>query len=244
MDDSAFAEGRGCYTTARWTGRGVRWLERHVERLCRDARALGLPPVDPDTARAALRELGRAAFGDGEGVVRLQASRDGDGGLHLVGVPRPLGPEPAAWRAIVAPFRHEGPGPCAGAKLSSRLVPALAVEAARAAGADEALLLDADGRLVEGARSNVCVVRADGALLAPDPARGGVAGVTIALVRERVPALCTADVEAAALASAREIVALNAVRGARPVVLLDGRPVGDGRPGPWAARLADALASD
>ena len=46
------------------------------------------------------------------------------------------------------------------------------------------------------------------------------------------------------LRSAREIVVANAVRGARPVVRLDGRAVGDGRPCPWARRLDAALAED
>jgi branched-subunit amino acid aminotransferase/4-amino-4-deoxychorismate lyase len=34
------------------------------------------------------------------------------------------------------------------------------------------------------------------------------------------------------------------VRGAVPIVRLDGRPVGAGSPGPWAARLAAALDRD
>jgi branched-subunit amino acid aminotransferase/4-amino-4-deoxychorismate lyase len=36
---------------------------------------------------------------------------------------------------------------------------------------------------------------------------------------------------------------LNAVRGACPVVELDGRPVGDGKPGPAALRLREVLDS-
>jgi len=37
------------------------------------------------------------------------------------------------------------------------------------------------------------------------------------------------------------IVALNAVRGARPIVRLDGRPVGAGAPGPLAGSLQTVL---
>jgi branched-subunit amino acid aminotransferase/4-amino-4-deoxychorismate lyase len=61
---------------------------------------------------------------------------------------------------------------------------------------------------------------------------------------ERVPEVAERDVAAHALADAREIVATNAVRGARPITRLDGRRVGDGRAGPWSARLAAALATD
>ena len=78
-DDSAFAEGRGCYTTALVRGGAPRWAERHVARLLRDARALGLPAPDPRALGRALAELARAAFGRGDGVVRLQLSRDGRG---------------------------------------------------------------------------------------------------------------------------------------------------------------------
>jgi hypothetical protein len=45
-------------------------------------------------------------------------------------------------------------------------------------------------------------------------------------------------------ATAAEIIALNAVRGALPITRLEGRPVGGGKPGPWPRRLAEALASD
>ena len=49
---------------------------------------------------------------------------------------------------------------------------------------------------------------------------------------------------AAELGGAREIIALNAVRGARPITRLEEIPVGDGRAGPWAERLAGVLARD
>jgi branched-subunit amino acid aminotransferase/4-amino-4-deoxychorismate lyase len=51
-------------------------------------------------------------------------------------------------------------------------------------------------------------------------------------------------VSRAQLAAAREILATNAVRGVRPVIALDGRPVGDGKPGPWSQRLDLLLEED
>ncbi len=244
-DDSAFAEGRGCYSALRIRGGKPRFLERHQQRLARGAEALGLGRLDPDQVARAVETLARAAFPDGEGIVRLQLSRDAGGTLHLVGVPRGLGDEPAAWRAIVAPLRHDGglalPG---GHKLSNRLAQALALDAAAEAGAQEALLLDAAGRLVEGARSNVLVVLPDGSPATPPLARGAVDGIGRRLVLERVDAIAERDVSEAELRAAREIVAVNAVRGAVPLVRLDGRPVADGAPGPWARRLAAALDAD
>lgn len=220
----------------------MRFASRHAARLARDAAALGLGALEPGVLLAAFAELGAAAFGAGEGVIRLQASRAGDGAPRLLGIPRHLGAEPAVWSALVAPFPHEGPGPCAGVKLTGHPRIALARAAAAAAGCDEALLFDAAGRLVEGARASLLVVREDGRLVAPPLARGGVASVAREVVAEAEGGLEEADVVRAELARAREIVALNAVRGARPIVRVDGRPVGSGLPGPTAARLEEVIA--
>jgi branched-chain amino acid aminotransferase len=222
----------------------VRFAERHAVRMARAARELRLGPLDEALVRRALDELAEAAFGAGDGIVRLQASRDGDGELHLVGVPRLLGPDPAEWNAIVVQPPHDGGGLAPGLKVSSRLTLALAGDAAREAGADEALLVDAAGWLVEGTRSNIVVVPEGAGPATPPLARGAVAGIARAIVLERVPEIAERDVAAAELGGAREIVAVNAVRGARTITRLDGAPVSDGRPGPWAERLAAALARD
>ena len=50
-----------------------------------------------------------------------------------------------------------------------------------------------------------------------------------------------ADLHRRTLEEARELIAVNAVRGARPVIELDGKPVGDGRAGPAALRLRKIL---
>jgi branched-subunit amino acid aminotransferase/4-amino-4-deoxychorismate lyase len=210
-----------------------------VARLVRDARALGLGALDPGDVRERLLAAGRASFGaEGVGVVRLEARVGGE----LVASTRPLGSEPAAWRAIVAAVIHPGPGPAPGAKRAA--VPALAAarEEATVAGADEALLLDAAGLLVEGARSNLVLALADGRCVTPPRARGAVRGVALEAALSAGVALFEQDVARDALGEVREIVATNAVRGARPILALDGRPVGDERPGPLAAALAAALA--
>jgi D-alanine transaminase len=243
-DDSAYAEGRGCYTTVRIAAGRPRHGERHARRLVHGAADLGLGQLESASVLRALAELSKAAFDDGDGIVRLEVSRDGDGRLHLIGVPRELPPEQAEWRAILAPFLHPGPGPRAGVKVTSRLRLALASEMAREAGADEALLLDNNGWLVEGARSAIVVVTARGEARTPPLFRGAVASVARAVSLERLAGLAERDVGRAELAAAREIVAVNAVQGARAVTRLDDQPVGDGRPGPFARQLAAVLAED
>jgi branched-subunit amino acid aminotransferase/4-amino-4-deoxychorismate lyase len=233
----------GCYTTARVRAGAPTLPARHADRLLRDACALGLPRPDPLAIGEAFATLARLAFGGGGGIVRLQAGEREDGAPALVGTVRALGADGATWRASVAPFAHPGPARALGAKLASRPVWHRARAWTAAREADETLLFDAEGRLVEGARSNLVLVDARGGLLHPEPGLGAVAGLALAVVTEREPALRPARVGRAELADARELLALNAVRGVRPIVSIDGRPVGDGRPGPVAARLAAAFAA-
>jgi branched-chain amino acid aminotransferase len=242
-DDSAYNEGRGCFTTARATRGVVRFEARHVRRLVRDAQLLGFGPLDPHEVRRALAELAKAAFADTDGVVRLQASRDTAGAVHLLGVTRPLGSDPPQWRAIRAPEPHDGGVLPGGPKLSNRLALALAAEAAQRVGVQEALLFDRAERLVEGAYTNLIVVTQAGDLVTPPLERGAVAGIAREIALERVAELRERDVAAAELDDAREIVAVNAVRGARPITQLDARPVGDAK-GVVCARLARALEED
>jgi branched-subunit amino acid aminotransferase/4-amino-4-deoxychorismate lyase len=227
-----------CYTTGRYEAGRIWLAERVAGRLVRDAHALGLGAHDPGDVLARLVALGQAAFGDGVGVVRLEARAGGE----LVGSTRPIGAEPEAWRAVAARVVHPGAGPAPGAKRAGVAELAAARAEAQAAGADEALLFDAAGRLVEGARSNLALALADGRWVMPPAARGAVRGVGLEAALAAGVALAECDVSRADALAAREIVATNAVRGARAIVVLDGEPVGNGRPGPLAAKLAAALA--
>jgi branched-subunit amino acid aminotransferase/4-amino-4-deoxychorismate lyase len=242
-DDSAFTEARGCYSTALITGGVARFAERHAARIERDAARLRIGTVERKQVIRALEELGSAAFPDGEGIVRVQASRDGDGELHLVGIPREIGNDGPTWSATLSEITHEGPTPYSGCKSNNRLLFALALDAAREAGADEALLFDFSGQLVEGARSAIFVVGREGALSTPPLERGGVISIAREVVMERIPQVFVRDVTRAELRSAEEIIAVNAVRGVRPITTLNGRPVG-GCPSRWVELLSGALAKD
>ena len=50
-----------------------------------------------------------------------------------------------------------------------------------------------------------------------------------------------ARLDRAALSEALELMAVNAVRGFVPILELEGRPVGDGRPEPTCSRIAGAF---
>ena len=240
LDPSLLAVGL-CYTTIRVDAGSGSWTEEHVARLGRDARSHGLPAPDADRVRHAIESLARAEFGNGEGIVRLQLGTDADGVVHLVGIPRGLGADPEVWTLGTASEIHPGPGERASAKLLG--VPF--IEAARkslaASPYDEAALFDADGLLVEGTRSNLLVVLEDGTPCCPAPELGAVAGIGLQVARDRVPEISPARITGSDLDRAREIVAVNAVRGPRPIVEWNGVPVGNGRPGAFARSLTRAM---
>lgn len=243
----------GVYTTARVRGGRVERLERHAGRLRRDAERLGLPrPERPAIERVALAAAGET-LGRGDGVLRVAWSRApetsfGHGpGFALSASTRPLGPEPRTWRAATSRTPHPGPGSLRNAKALG--VPAW--DAARAEcsalGLDEVLLFDATGRLVEGSRTNLLVATRDGRILTPALGLGPVEGLGLEIVRGFLgpDGLRESDaIDRAVLASARELIATNVVRGAVAIVALDGAPVGDGGEGALAARLRGIFGRD
>lgn len=232
-----------CYTTCRFEAGRVYFARRVAARLVHDAGVLGLGRLDAAGCERALRALGEAAFGSGAGIVRLEARPGVRGTARCIGTARPLGTDSPPWRAVVSPVVHPGPDVAAGVKrVRTELAEARRRLADRADPAEEALLFDRQGRLVEGTRSSLVVVDARGRLLTPAAALGGVASVTLAALRDAGVALEEASLSRTELDGAREIVALNAVRGARPIVHLEGVPVADGRPGATGARLAERLA--
>jgi branched-subunit amino acid aminotransferase/4-amino-4-deoxychorismate lyase len=243
-DDSGFAEGRSCYTSVRIAEGQPRFADRHTARIRDGAHALRLGELSAETVRRALDELAAKALPGGEGVIRLQASCDREGGIHLIGVARGLGDDKAVWSAIIPSRSHDGASLLMGQKTTSRLTLALAAEEAKMAGADEAVLLDAEENLVEGARTNILIASPDGSLSTPPIASGAVAGIARSIAIERVAEIKERVISKPELLAAAEIIAVNAVRGARPITRLDGQIVGGGSPGGWSARLAAILAAE
>lgn len=208
-----------------------------------DAVALGLGCVDPCEAQTALERLGRGRFGDqGEGIVRLEA-RASDEGMLWIGSTRELWPEPRVWRAGLAEEPHPGPRDAVGAKRADRAVLDRAKALAVARGWTETLLVDAEGFVVEGVRSNLVVALPTGRLVTPPLSRGAVRGVARSILLGALPELEQADLAGKDLALADELIAVNAVRGACAIVALDDRPIGGGAAGPWAAQLSLLLDS-
>ena len=108
-------------------------------------------------------------------------------------------------------------------------------------GAAEAIMVR-DGQVTEGAASNVFAL-IDGQLLTPPTGRLLLPGITRDLVVElcreaAIPCLET-PFGPAELAAAQEIWITSSTREVVAVTHLDGRPVGDGNPGPLWQRVID-----
>lgn len=229
----------GCHTTARVEAGVARFEAHHVQRLQRDARTLGFEEPPAERILAAFYELGVAAFGETAGIVRLDLQAVPP---RLVARARTLGPDFESGRALTSREPHPGPGRFPGVKLSSE--PALDAARTRLAesDADEILLADRAGFWVEGARSALLFENASGQQSTPHPKRGGVRSIALAVLGEHLPDLRFGDLPTTSIFDARAVVALNAVRGARALTSLDGKPLGSGGPG-LAERLNAILSS-
>jgi D-alanine transaminase len=111
----------------------------------------------------------------------------------------------------------------------------LAKQAAREQGAREAWLVDRDGRITEGASSNVWIVSREGTLLTRPLGHDILPGITRAVAIEVAKAEGLAFEERAFTVqeayAAREAFITSASQIVMPVTRIDGRPVGNGAPG-------------
>ena len=253
--DRGLLLGDGLFETVRAAGGRVPLLARHLARLRDGAALLGIPvPYADEEFGTAAGELLRAN-GLVAGAVRLTLTR----GPALRGLPPPAEPTPtvliAAFpaapaspplRAVVATVTRRDEGsPLSRVKALSYLDSILALREARARGADEALLLNTQGRLACATTANIFLVTAHGELVTPPLGEGVLPGTTRALALKLALRLGLGAREAVLtpgdLASAAEVFVTSSQRLLTPLVAVEGRPVGTGAPGPVAARLLAAL---
>lgn len=124
-------------------------------------------------------------------------------------------------------------------KVVSLLANVLARQDAVDAGCAESILLR-DGFLSEGAASNIFVVK-DGLLLAPPKDQRMLPGITYDVVLELAARHGmrheVRDITEAEVRAADELWLTSSTKEVLPIVTLDGKPVGDGRPGPAARQM-------
>jgi len=254
--DHGLLYGDGVFDTViAWQGRLFR-LDDHIDRLFRSMAAIGLePPVD----RAGLSALtARTVRANGleDAYVKWLVTR-GANGTPLM--------DPAGCTAeliiIVRPYiQRYAPDSHGGLRLKTTalrrpsgqvLSPqikslnylnlVLAKLEAKAAGADEALMLDLHGRVCEAPGYNVFIA-SGGTLLTPqhDILEGITRATVMEIAAQRNVPLRVCDIELYHAYTAGEVFLTSTAGGLVPVVEIDGRIIGDGRPGPLFAQFSNA----
>ena len=244
VTDHGLLYGDGVFEGIRIYGRQAFRLDDHLQRLAAGARAIGLElPVDLDGIAKIVLETARA-FGRDEAYLRLVVTR-GEGGL---------GVDPTSCRSprlfcIAAQIDIFSPEqvqagidlvtvsirrPALDAldprvKSLNYLNSALAKREAKLRGADEALILNAAGKVAEASVANVFIVRNAG-LISPPPSDGSLDGITRNSVMQigvslgipaREESLSSLD-----LLAAEEVFLTGSGARIVPVASLDGRLIG------------------
>ncbi|HUF62757.1 MAG TPA: branched-chain-amino-acid transaminase [Verrucomicrobiales bacterium] len=253
--DHGLLYGDGVFEGIRFYGGGVFLLDEHLQRLLDSARAIHLQiAMDLAELREAVLETVRIN-GLRDGYIRLVATR-GSGGLGLnpyvcrrssmiiIASTIQLYPEEKyrdGLTVVTCSTRRTGPAALSPTvKSLNYLNNILAKIEALHAGADEGLMLNEQGYVAECTGDNIFVVRGN-TIRTPPATSGALRGITRQVVLELAKEagweageenltryeVYTAD-ECFLTGTAAEVI---------PLVRIDARPVGDGRPGPATLEL-------
>lgn len=257
--DRGFLYGDSVFETLRTYGGEPFGLSEHVDRLARSAALVFIElPVPRATFESEVRAVVFAGH-NAESYVRVMVTR-GQGALGLdpglaerptrVIIVQPLVTPPERYysdgvAAITYRTQRQADATSAvGAKVGNYLVSVLAMREASRVGAVEALIVDARGAVLEGSTSNVFLVQ-EGRLITPDVSAGILAGITRAHVLEVAQSLGIAvELRTPSVSEAQaadELFISSSIRELMPVVRLDDRSIGNGKPGPIFAQLRAAF---
>jgi branched-subunit amino acid aminotransferase/4-amino-4-deoxychorismate lyase len=263
VHDAGFLLGATVSEQLRTFGGKLFRLDEHLDRLRHSLAIVGVDPgcsqTDFAEAAAELARRNHALLADGD-----------DLGLTIFVTPGPYatyvpvgGPPLVGMHTYELPFAlwadlyergqslrltevRQVPGECWPPELKcrSRMHYFLADRRARAIepGA-RAALLDMEGNVVEASTANVVLLDREGGLVSP-PRESILPGISVAVLgdladRLGVP-MAHRDVRPADLAAAAEVYLTSTSPCLLPVTRFEGRPIGDGKPGPVFARLLAA----
>lgn len=255
--DYGFLYGDGLFETFRAYAGKIFRLSQHLDRLNGSANRLAITSPSPALLEKLLYETLRRNHFEGA-LLRLTLSRgEGAPGLN---------PAPCAAPTLIITARKFDGYPedhylkgVSGVIVQARRNPAVADPAlksisflsnilakleAKKRGAFEGLFLNTEGALCEGAVSNLFWVR-EGKLITAAPAAGILEGITRTVVLELAAKMKIETDEgfypADALFDADEAFLTSSGLELTPLTAVDGRKIGNGRPGPLTRRLHQAF---
>ena len=242
--DHGFLVGDGVFETLRWYDGRPFALGEHLSRLRDGCGVLGITaPPRADLQRAAHAVVEANGLRDARMRITVTSGPGppglvrGSGPPTVLVVALPLSPWPPVSTAAISRLRRDEQNPLAGVKTVSLAESVTALAEARAAGADEALVLNHKDQLCEATTANVFLVH-DGVAATPPLESGCLAGIT----REHVLELGAVErvLSRTDIMTAQEAFLTSSTREVQPLVAVDGRPVGAGKSGPVTTRLAEA----
>lgn len=253
--DYGFLYGYGLFETMRAYNGQVFRLDTHISRLMSSASLLGLK-LNPDTLKQAVKDT--IAFNDlSSARVRITVS-GGEGSM----VPNPDSCEtptvlvaateyhPLDDEAYEKGFKLATSGilrsncsPVSSMKTLNYMECLLARREAKAAGYDEALLLNVEGRLAEAATSNIFLIH-HGTLVTPGLDSGILPGITRYVIAELADKLdinlIFADLPVDEACDASEVFISNSIMEIMAVTSIDDKMIADGKPGQVTRQLQQA----
>jgi D-alanine transaminase len=254
VEDRGYQFSDGVYEVCEVRGGRLVDERRHLARLQRSLAELRIrAPMAPAALGMVMREtIRRNRIGDG--IVYLQITRGVARRDHafpasatapaLVVTARNIaaaGNEKAAAEGIAVITVPDNRWDRVDIKTIALLPNVLAKQAAREQGAKEAWFVDPDGFVTEGSSTNAWIVTAAGRVVTRPAEHGILRGITRTVVIEAIQAQGLEFEErpftCAEAYAAREAFMTAASQTVMPVVRIDGRPVGDGAPGPLAKAL-------
>ena len=257
--DHGFLYGDGVFEGIRAYDGSVFRLREHIERLYQSAKtiALEIPLSREEMIQAVLDTV--AANEKRDAYIRLVVSRGpGDLGIDPANCSRPtvviicaeikLYPKALydSGAPIVTSSVRRIPIQCLDPRIKSLnyLNNIMAKIDARRAGALEAVMLNHQGRVAECTADNLFFV-AGGVLKTPDLMNGALPGITRATVLELGRELPMETEEGNYglhdLYNADEVFLTGTGAEIMPVISVDGRQIGEGKPGPLTKKLMEAF---
>lgn len=245
--DHGITVGDGVFETVRAQNGRPFALTRHLKRLARSARGLGMDEPDLDLVADGVAQAVAANPELTDARVRITVT-DGTGplgsdraeGEQTVIVA--LGPFPAiapVTDVAVAPWPRNEFGALAGLKTTSYADNVRALAYARERGGSEAIFRNISGNLCEGTGSNIFVVL-DGRLVTPALSAGPLAGITRELVLEWFGGE-EEDVPMERLPDITEAFLTSTGRDVQPILHIDELRV-SAEPGPVTAKAMAVFA--
>jgi D-alanine transaminase len=254
-DDRGFLFGDGVYEVIRSYSGKLFKTDEHLQRLERSLREIRIAGIDVAHLGDVANELlVRNDLRTGDATIYIQVTRGVAPRKHSF----PDAATPPTVYATASPLSPSAQKAETGVKIilvpdirwarcdikSIALLPnVLANQQAKERGAEEAVFVR-DGTITEGSHSNFCAVF-DGTLVTHPKSDRILAGVTrqvvLDLCREISIPVREIPVREKELPRADELMLLGTTTGVMPIVRVDERQIGDGKPGPVTRRLLAAL---